>query len=254
MIDVNDDLASTAKVFKVCFVTGMWQRHDVFEMFAEGVKYLQDNLPIDIHCCVAGSEFGKSRDLVLKYHNFHYMEIHNSPLCNKMNQAVQLARTLNPDYCLMLGSDDLIGLNLMRRYIEVMKSGIDFAYITDCYFFDVQSKKGLYWGGYIKPNNKGDAAGIGKLISKNLLDKIDWNCFPPGFDRILDTGFDKQLRNVKHSRQAINLKKEGLFALDIKSKTNMTPFAQWLNSEYMDGKRILFDNLPEHLAKKIYGS
>jgi len=58
---------------------------------------------------------------------------------------------------------------------------------------------------------------------------------------------------VNYSRVEINLKKENLFALDIKSPTNMTPFSRWDNSTFMNGKDLLFKNLPEPLAHKIYG-
>lgn len=251
--EANDDLAASR--LKLCIVTGMWQRPDVFEMFADGVRMLQDKFKseVDIQCCVSGSEGKNSEVLCVNKNKFHYVESPNRPLGVKMNAALTLARSLNPDYCLMVGSDDLIGVNLMERYLRIMREGVDFACLMDCYFFDTVTKKGLYWAGYTKAHNKGKAAGIGKLISASLLDKINWDCFPPGFDRILDTGFEKQLDRVKYSKVEINLKKENLFALDIKSSTNMTPFAQWDNSFYTDGKTLLFENLPEPLAQKIYG-
>lgn len=255
MNDTRDDLALTKKHFKLCIVTGMWQRPEIFKMFAEGVKVLQENFRhrIDIICCVSGSEGKESKRLAEGY-GFKYVEVPNKPLGVKMNKSLELARALNPDYCLMVGSDDLIGVKLMNRYLGIMDSGIDYTCLMDCYFFDTKTKKGLYWAGYTKPHNKGKAGGVGKLISKSLLDKINWNCFPPGFDRILDTGFEKQLEKVKFSEVKINLKEENLFALDIKSSNNMTPFAQWDNSVFVDGKEMLNKNLPHHLANLIYGS
>jgi len=253
-MNANDDMADSKRI-KLCISTGMWQRPAVFEMFAEGVDFLRKTFidEVDIHCAVAGSEGELSKKLCLSYKNFHYVEAPNQPLGVKMNKSLEVARSLNPDYCLMVGSDDLIGKNLMEKYISVMNQGIDFSFLTDCYFFDTVSKQGLYWAGYSKPNNKGNAAGIGKLISRSLLDKIKWNCFPPGFDRILDTGFDRQIQKVQHTSIPINLKEENLFALDIKSATNMTPFNRWDNCNFMDGYALLFENLPEHLATKIYG-
>lgn len=250
----SDDLGLPFKKFKLCVVTGVWQRPEVFKMFAEGIKMLQDHFRhrIEIICCVSGSE-GKLSRIPAESYGFNYIETPNKPLGVKMNKALELAKSLHPDYCLMVGSDDLIGVKLMSRYLEIMEQGIDYACLMDCYFFDVRSKKALYWGGYTKPHNIGKSGGIGKLISSSLLDKINWNCFPPGFDNILDTGFEKQLDKVKFSQVKINLKQENLFALDIKSSTNMTPFAQWDNSQFTDGKQLLYKNLPEHLANLIYG-
>lgn len=240
---------------RVAIVTGIWKRPEVFKMFAEGIKLLQNHFAgrLEIIVCVAGSEGMHSRKIVANYPGFYYVEIANKPLGVKMNSAVHLARNYKPDYCIMVGSDDLIGVNLMEKYYSLMQHGIDYAYLMDCYFFDTSSKRGLYWGGYTKSFNKGKPAGIGRLISCKVLDLIKWDCWPTGYDRILDTGFDKLMERINCSKQAIWLKKEKLFALDIKSSTNMTPFDKWDNSFYVDGERLLFDNLPETLATIIYG-
>lgn len=240
----------------VAIVTAVWKRPEVFDMFAAGIRDLQLKFHgrLEIICCVAGSEKQISRNMVLAHQGFYYVEYSNHPLHQKMNQATLLARKFDPDYCLMVGSDDLIGLNLMERYFTLMGQGIDYAYLTDCYFYDITTKRGLYWGGYTRPFNRGKGAGIGRLISKKVLNLINWICWPPGFDRILDTGFDKQIDRLRCSKIEINLKREKLFALDIKSSTNMTPFEKWDNSFYIDGRQLLFNNLPEHLAKHIYGN
>jgi hypothetical protein len=153
----------------------------------------------------------------------------------------------------MLGSDDIIGISLMQRYYEEMLKKTDYVYLTDCFFFDTRSKKSIYWGGYTRNFNKGKGAGIGRLISSKLLNRFNWICWPPGFDNVLDTGFDKQVEKTECSKVAINLKSEKLFALDIKSNQNMTPFSLWDNSEFVNSHETLYKNLPEHLANLIYG-
>lgn len=241
---------------RLSIVTGIWKRPEIFRMFAAGVQSLQQHFSgrIEIVCCVAGSEGTASRSLVNGYSNFFYTEVPNQPLGEKMNKAAYLASRLQPHYCLMLGSDDIIGIQLMEKYFECMQRGIDYAYLMDCYFFDTVSKRGLYWGGYTKAFNKGRPLGMGRLISARVLNQIRWICWPPGYDRILDTAFDKQMDRSRCSRHAINLKQSKLFALDIKSSTNMTQFNRWENSDFIDGKKLLFDNLPEPLAKQIYGN
>jgi len=240
---------------RVAIVTGIWKRPEIFSMFAAGVMHLQDMFKgsIEIVCCVAGSEGSISRSIVEMYSNFFYTETPNQPLGAKMNQATSLAKKLEADYCLMVGSDDIIGHSLMEKYFELMQRGVDYAYLTDCYFFDTVSKRGLYWGGYIRSFNRGKGAGIGRLISKSFLNKMNWICWPPGYDRVLDTAFDKQVERLAGSKIEINLMRDKLFALDIKSSTNMTPFEQWENSRFVDGKKLLFENLPNNLAQLIYG-
>jgi len=241
-------------MIRVAIATGVWKRPEIFAMFAAGISSLQlhFNGRLEIICCVAGSEGYKSRQMVEAYNNFFYTEVPNHPLGQKMNAATALARKLSPDYCLMIGSDDIIGISLMEKYFELIQRGVDYAYLTDCYFFDTRTKRGLYWGGYVRNFNRGKGAGIGRLISKNVLDRINWICWPPGYDRILDTAFDKQIEKINCSKVEINLKRDKVFALDIKSSTNMTPFELWENSSFTDGHKILFENLPNHLAKLIY--
>lgn len=240
---------------RIAIVTGIWKRPEVFEMFCEGIKTLQVHFAgrLEIVVCVAGSEGNLSRKRVNTYKNFFYTEVPNRPLGKKMNSAANLARKLSPNYCLMVGSDDVIGINLMERYLSEMQKGTDYVYLTDCYFFDLTTKKGLYWGGYIRNFNKGKGAGIGRLISRRILDAINWTCWPAGYDTVLDTAFDKQIEKIQCTKVGINIKQAGLFALDIKSKENMTPFELWENSKFIDGKEMLFNNLPEPLATKIYG-
>lgn len=243
-------------MIRVAIVTGVWKRPEIFKMFAAGVKSLQDHFAgrLEIICCVAGSEGYRSQQMVTPHTNFFYTEVPNQPLGQKMNAAVFLCRKLSPDYCLMIGSDDIIGISLMEKYYELIQRGVGYAYLTDCFFFDTRTKRGLYWGGYTRSFNRGKGAGIGRLISKTVLDRINWLCWPPGYDRILDTAFDKQIEKINCSKVEINLKRDKVFALDIKSSTNMTPFELWENSTYIDGRKILFENLPNHLAQLIYGS
>lgn len=240
---------------RLAIVTGVWGRPDIFKMFAEGVVDLQKKFAgrLEIVCCVVGSEGHRSADIVNAYPNFFYTEFPNRPLGEKMNRATYLAKRLGVDYCLMVGSDDIVGVALMEKYFVAMQNGIDYTYLTDLYFFDTVSKRGLYWGGYLT-RARGMGAGTGRLISARLLTKFGWVCWPPGYDRILDTGFELQLKRHNHSKMEINLKRDGLFALDIKSPNNMTPFEQWENSEFTDGHELLFNNLPNHLAETIYGT
>lgn len=244
---------------RIAIVTAVWKRPEIFKMFAAGVQRLQERFnPVEIICCVAGSEEFTSRYMVEAYTDFFYVEAPNHPLGRKMNAALGLARKLSPDFCLMVGSDDIIGESLMETYLHHCARGVDYTYLLDCYFFDTVTKKGLYWGGYRANFNKGYPLGMGRMISARMLNLLNWVCWPDGYDKVLDTGFDKQVKALQGYRggirmQGINLKDSNLFALDIKSSTNMTPFAPWDNTHLVDGKTMLFNNLPEQLAKTIYG-
>ena len=167
-------------------------------------------------------------------HGFWYIEIPNDPLAVKMNSTVLLAKTLYVDYILGVGSDDIITPELMNLYKESMESRIDYIGVLDFYFYDTVSKKSSYWGGYREAYRKGHLCGAGRLISKRLLDKWNWQPWEVRHNKILDTSIQEKLKHTPHTTKAFSLKENGIYALDIKSSTNMTPFMLWDNTEYID--------------------
>ena len=246
-------------------ITAVWKRPEVFEMFATGIKSLQRHFKgrLNIDVCISGSEGEESKQMV-ENHGYYYVEYHNRALGQKMNKAALLTRKTedkdNPcDYYLLLGSDDIMGVDIMEHYFEEMEKGTDYVYVTDYYFFDINTKRALYWAGYTKRLNRGHACGAGRMISRNVMDQLN---FQPWYDNKmhhgLDTAFDRRIRGIEMKIKAFNLKALGCFALDIKSSTgnasnNMTPFLQWDNTRYVDAKKMLFNNLPRKLATKIWG-
>lgn len=239
-------------------VTACWQRPEVFEMFAQGVKALQEHFEgrINITVTCSGSEGEESRNMV-QAHDFTYIEYHNRALGQKMNQAALAAKQHEPDYCLFLGSDDIVAPNLMEVYYDEMVKGIDYLYVKDFYFYDTVTKQGLYWAGYNKNNNRGHACGAARVLSSRILDGIGYKPWSDtGMHNALDTAFDikyRSMRGLRPQEKGYFLRDIDCFGLDIKSSTNMTPFERWENTKLADGKKMLFDNLPQDLAKLIYG-
>jgi len=219
---------------RITFITGMWKRPEVFEMFAKGIEKIQSQWSnMDIQCVVAGSEGVHSRSLCEKY-NFYYIETPNQPLARKMNTTVTKAKDLESDYVICLGSDDIIHPDLFAKYLELINDGYDYIGVTDWYFYDTNTKKSLYWGGYKEKWRKGHTCGAGRVLSKWLLDKWDWKIWEDQQSHILDNSMQDKLNNTGHRSYTFSLKKEGLYGLDIKSSTNMTPFKKWDNANYID--------------------
>ena len=222
---------------KLAIVTAVWKRPEVFELFAKGIHALTVNTAIDIYVIVAGSE-GKASQKMVEKHGFIYVEVPNEPLATKVNQPVLIAKRLKVDYVLCLGSDDLISIELLKVYEEYMRKGIDFIAVTDFYFYDMESKKAAYWGGYTENWRKGHTAGAGRLLSKRLLNYWDWKPWEIKDSKILDTSIQNKLKITPHSSMIFSLKDKGVFALDIKSETNMTPFKLWDNTRFVPVETI----------------
>lgn len=241
---------------KIAIVTGIWQRPEVFRMFAQGVKVLQENSPHEIKCFVSGSEGETSKQLVESF-GFSYIEILNDPLAKKMNASVLLAKEFGPDYILCVGSDDIISPGLLTAYERHMRSKIDFIGVTDFYFWDYAKNRASYWGGYKEAWRRGHTAGAGRMISKRLMDIWKWQPWNNEHNRILDTSIQEKLARTPHTTATFSMKSQGVFGLDIKSDTNMTPFKLWDNTELIDPEIIhkqfpYLKDLAKHRPIKIF--
>ena len=214
---------------KITMVTGVWKRPDVFKLFAKGVKAI----PHEIDVIVAGSEGIHSRRMV-ESEGFTYIEKKNRPLGAKMNATTLAAK--GSDYVICMGSDDILSPELFEVYLHYMNKGFDFIGLQDLYFYDTKSKHAIYWGGY-KDNRKGKTTGVGRCLSKRMMELMDWQPWENKFNRYLDGSMDANISTCK-SKKVINLKRTGLMAVDVKSKHNLTKFEKWHNADFIDPELI----------------
>lgn len=215
---------------KLAIITAIWQRPDVFHLYAKGIKKLQPKSELQVF--TVGSEGQKSKSLASQY-GFRYIEYSNKNLSHKHNHACDQARMWKPDYCLFLGSDDVIDQKTLDFLESEISKGTDFVGFNDFYFYDLNSGKASYWGGYID-GRKGHSVGAGRLVSAKLMSRWRWKPFEPRHSRVLDDSMQYRLKSERHTSKIVSLKELGLMAVDIKSKTNMTPFELWDNTQYIE--------------------
>ena len=224
---------------KIAIVTGVWQRPEIFELWANGVDYLIRNSPHEYAVIVAGSEGRKSEQMVRR-RGYTYIEHPNQPLAAKMNATTLMAKQSGCDYVLCVGSDDVIHPTLMDQYTQRMNNGVDFIGVTDFYFYDIQTKRALYWRGYREQYRKGVTAGAGRLISARLMKAWNWQPWEVRHNHVLDNSMEEKLRSIPgFSIDTFSLESTGSYALDIKSATNMTPFKVWDNSIEINANNLI---------------
>lgn len=235
---------------RLAIVTSVWKREEVLGMFFDGVNNLVKMCPeFDIKLIISGSaqdEFLSSRDIVESFEirmtnlkdYIQYIEIPNEPLAAKVNATTYACRNLDVHYVLCMGSDDIISPELLNEYAIHMRKGIDFIGVTDCYFYDTVSGKSAYWGGYREEYRKGHTAGAFRALSARLLEQWDWMPWENKDSHVLDKSMQDKLKVTPHTIHTFSMKSKGMFALDIKSETNMTPFKLWDNTQYIDTEII----------------
>lgn len=215
---------------KLCVVTAMWQRPEVFKIFGEHYQ----KLGLDVIC--VGSEGSKSKKLVESY-GFIYLERPNNPLGAKMNATITEAMKRGYTHIICVGSDDLITKDLVDEYLKLIKEGYHFIGLLDFYFYELESGKAIYWGGY---NDKriGKTIGAGRVLSAEIINSLGGKVWNDNDNRYLDKGMQERLSVSNLPQKVFKLKDKGMIAVDLKSSDNITPFAKWRNSHYISSKII----------------
>jgi len=216
---------------KPCIVTGMWKRPEVFEIFGNHYK----ELGIDI--IVVGSEGETSKKLAESF-GFTYLERPNNPLGSKMNATITEAMKRGYSHVICVGSDDLLSSELLDYYKSLMRSGYDFIGVTDFYFYEMSSGKASYWGGYKDRERKGKTVGAGRVLSRRLIESWGGTVWDNHRTKYLDKSMQSRLMLSPYPERIFSLKEKGMFAVDIKSSVNITPFILWYNCSYIDAKII----------------
>ena len=268
------------KINTMVILTCIWKRPKLTRIVLSHYRALKKELKgeINLELVAVGSEGERSKD-ICEESEFNYFEYENQPMSEKWNFGLQMTKKINPDAVIIVGSDDLIDKNLLKFYDKKLKQGYMMVGIKDFYIYDTERRKLAYWRGYGKLNDAhrmNETIGLARCLSRTLLDKLDFNIWNDlNISRNLDgamttrlkevgiypvseanmpyVDLDNQLYGAGHL--GYNLKEIEGFAIDIKTKTNVTTFDRYLardpdSIEYLDGE-FLVSKLNENTVAEI---
>lgn len=225
MIDPNDDLASASAPYKVVAALPVHGRLPLLKHTIE--RLYKKNGCSKVIC--AGDE-PEAKKLCEKLGAI-WVNAANKPLGQKWNAAFLKAKEYSPDAVLYVGSSDWLSdnwIDAMRRYVE--EYGI--TGVPGCHFGDIK-KSGqiriVYWPGYVG-ERANESIGIGRMLSKKLLDLIDWQPFDPEKDRSMDASMKAKCAKFGYHDFFV---KEDVKAMSISTDQwgNMHQFDQHWNNE-----------------------
>lgn len=193
-------------------------------MWADALEVAVGDDYFDVEVVVAGSEGDASRELVESYENFHYLETPNVPIGRKANLRFAACRERDPDYVILCGSDDIVSPATFERYRALAAEGLDEVTIQDIYYLNAHTGELAYSPGYVD-HRKGEPIAPWRMLSRRLCDALEWRGWAEDERFFLDGHIYRRLRAIEHVERRLHLEREGLFVLDIKSQTNMTPWA-----------------------------
>lgn len=188
MIDPNDDLGLAQRPYRVVAALAVYGRlplldHTIRRLYQKNGCYkviCSGSLPED-------RQLAESLGAVWVHHD-------NRHLGGKWNAAFYKAKDFDPDAVVFVGSSDFISNN----WFEIMKPYVDqygFAGVPGSYMLDIrESIRGIHWPGYAgcRPERANETIGVGRMLSRRLLDAIGWLPFKP----ILKRSLDYSMKNI----------------------------------------------------------
>lgn len=194
MIDPNDDLATANAPYKVVACMAV---HGRLPLVEHTIKRLYRKNDVHKVICVGEME---SERRVCEDAGAEWVEYRNYPLGDKWNQAFMAAEKEKPDAVLFVGSSDFIENNwihTMRPYVE----NYGFAGAKGCFFIDLRETKRLvWWPGYAESRRTRDrddeTIGIGRMLSRELMAKLNWQPFDYRLNNSLDSSMKKRAAAV----------------------------------------------------------
>ena len=277
---VNIKQNKKSKKLTLVMLTCVWKRPKLTKIVMSYYSKLKEEIrdTVNLEFVAVGSEGDKSRT-ICEDAGFHYFEYENQPMSEKWQHGLEMTKQYNPDGVIIMGSDDIITKEIIDFYVEKINLGYLLIGIKDFYIYESSIKKLVHWRGYGELNDAhrmDETIGLGRCLTRPLLDKIKFDVWG-GLDlkRNLDGAMTNRLKEVgifpvpeekcpliirngellRIGHIAYKLNEINGFAIDIKSKTNVTDFDRYLDRDpesvtFMDGG-ILKEHIYEDTIEEI---
>lgn len=179
------------------------------------------------------------------------MVVHRTPemtLGLKWQRGISAARDLDPDAIMIVGSGNWFTNGWVKTLCPYL-TDYDMVGGEAMYVYQIRQNDSvmIHWGGY-HTSRKGDMLGAGRLLSRRILDKVDWQIYNTSLNQRLDRSMSKILR--RHGAKTLTLPKGEEYILKIGSYKwkNINSFGVlWgsPNARKVDRPEEILKNFPE---------
>lgn len=207
-------------------------RPKILRLWCASIIRLRAELDLFIPACVVSGEEDR---LICQQYNINHITHPNNPVSYKWNIAMRFMRDYGVENCTITGSDDIISTSYYLKTLEQAEKGIDLIGTDSAYFFCGQGKDR---GKLVKLQGRA-MLGIGKTVSKRVLDEADWFLWRKekgwGMDAMAQQEIDKHSPTKAIIDEVI---------VDVKTRENLNSFNVFKRRQEVDSS-IFFNILSE---------
>ena len=232
-------MESNKQFMQISIITASHGRPHILRAWCLGIERLRYEISgkgVDVDAVCVSDEWDRE---LCRVHWINHVPYPNIPVTNKFNKAVKVACDLyNPDYVMVLGSDDLIStdtfLNIVKA-LEEAETPIDVIGVSNIYFF---STEGTHRGSLVQLRGE-RMLGVGKTISRRVLNEVGQRPWGKeknwGMDSVLTQTIAPFVKKTKV------LHDQKIF--DLKSKENLNKYSLWASKFKPEDPNVFWDNI-----------
>lgn len=231
--------------YRVALLTALWKREEiataVLNYYAavaiRGIEFMR---------LAVGSEGDRSRERA-ESNGWNYLEFPNRPVSDKWNAGAVLLKDWDVDAVVVVGDDDLISRRYFERLPTILRAGRTFAYFDAVHYFDRATQRCVR---AVVPY-----VGAGRMLSRQLLELLEWQPWAPGRDRYLDRSMGEKIHRLSLDGADIGLwhgfnavTDPAAIVVDIKSDEGIWSFDERLSLDRcypVDGVALLREHFPD---------
>ena len=139
--------------------------------------------------------------------------LNNWALGDKWCHGMSIAEQYTPNAALLASSSVWYTPGYIQSMLPYLEE-YDYVGLSDMYAVDFRQneKKLLYWGGYHN-NRKGQSLGAGRLLSRRILDRVDWQICNPNLNSQFDYSVNKTLGKVGAKSLAVGMNQKKMLKI-----------------------------------------
>lgn len=217
------------------------------ELFPITIKRLYQQEGVDMEVVCVG-ETDNEAQIATDSGALFYVE-EWSTLGEKWQEGIDWARHLNPDAIMIVGSGNWFTNGWVKTLYPYLDD-YDMVGSESMYVYQIRQNDQvmIHWGGYHTNSRKGDMLGAGRLLSRRILDKVDWRIYNTSLNSGLDRSIDRTLR--RHGAKTLTLPQGDEMILKVGSYKwkNINSFGVlWgsPNARKVDNPDKILKNFPE---------
>lgn len=206
--------------YRLLVFLAVWRRPEITEICFMGICRLRESGLFPIEALAVISE--ESMIPLCEKYGIRWCMTENSPLGAKKNFGLKEAYKLEWDYLVEIGSDDLLKTEYLTTIAPYLGKH-PVVTIRNIVFLNSED-------GECRMYNKGTTYGIGRAISRKVLDKVGPTLWPDIINKGLDNS--STFFMARHGFLEKRVRTEEPIGIDIKSDVNIWKFNYLLGSDY----------------------